>query len=108
MSAIAGDTSELYRRFKSLTVAAGATMILNEPVGDLRSKVDELHRDAAGTPCEEPAARLRQLVRGAASGEVSEAELDAVRRSHRRLRREVWTTQPCEYVPCCAGTHDHR
>jgi hypothetical protein len=105
VSTVAVGTPELYRRFKALTVTAGAALILGKPVAELRSAVDELHRDAAGTPCEEPAAQLRQLVHG---GEVSEAELDAVRRSHRRLRREVWTTQPCEYVPCCAGTHDHR
>jgi len=101
VSAVAFETPELYRRFKSLAVAASAALILGE-------RVDELQRDAAGTSCEEPAARLRQLVHGALSGEVSDAELDAVRNSHRSLRREVWTTQPCEYVPCCAGTHHHR
>ena len=108
MSAIAADTAELYRRFKALTVAAGAALVLGEPVDELRPKVDELHDDAVGTPCEEPAATLRQLVRGALAGEPTDAELDAVRSSHRRLRQEVWTSQPCEYVPCCAGTHDHR
>ena len=108
MTAVAFETSELYRRFKSLAVSASAALILGERVDDLHSKVDELHRDACGTPCEEPAARLRQLVDGALSGVVSDAELDAVRNSHRSLRREVWTTQPCEYVPCCAGTHHHR
>ena len=104
MSAVAFETPALYRRFKSLTVAAGAALILGEDVDQLRSAVDELHRDALGTPCEQPAARLRQLVHG----EVTNAEVEAVRTSHRELRREVWTTQPCEYVPCCAGTHDHR
>ena len=86
------------------TVAAGAVLILGENVDELRPAVDELHRDALGTPCEEPAAQLRRLVHG----EVTDAEIAAVRMSHRELRREVWTTQPCEYVPCCAGTHDHR
>jgi len=104
MSAVAPETPELYRRFKSLAVAASAALILGERVDELRPVADELHRDAAGTVCEEPAAQLRRLV----YGEVSDAELDAVRSSHRRLRREVWTTQPCEYVPCCAGTHHHR
>jgi hypothetical protein len=48
-------------------------------------------------------------VHGALRGEVSDDELDAVRSSHRALRREVWATQPCEYVPCCAAdTHQHR
>lgn len=104
MSAVAFELPELYHRFKSLAVAASASLILGERVDELRPAVDELHRDAAGTPCEEPAAELRRLV----YGEASDAELDAVRTSHRRLRREVWTTQPCEYVPCCAGTHHHR
>lgn len=104
MSTVAVGTPVLYRRFKSLTVAAGAALILGEEVDGLRPAVDELHRDALGTACEEPAASLRRLVHG----EVTDAEIDAVRTSHRELRREVWTTQPCEYVPCCAGTHDHR
>jgi len=108
VTAIAPDTSELYRRFKSLTVAAGAALILGERLAELRPRVAELQRDAAGTPCEEPAAQLRRLVDGAVAGDVTEAELDSVRSSHRRLRREVWSTQPCEYVPCCAGAHDHR
>jgi hypothetical protein len=108
VTAVAFKTPELYRRFKSLAAAASAALILGESVDELRPLADELHRDAGGTPCEEPAARLRQLVRGALAGEVSDADLDAVRNSHRRLRREVWTTQPCEYVPCCAGTHHHR
>jgi hypothetical protein len=105
----ASATVELYGRFKSLTVAASASLILGDGVQELRPAVDDLHRDAAGTACEEPAARLRQLVHRAAQGEVDDRELDAVRSSHRALRREVWATQPCEYVPCCtAGTHQHR
>ena len=108
MTTAAFETPELYRRFKSLAAAASAALILGERVDELRPVADELQRDAAGTACEEPAARLRQLVHGALDGEVSDAQLDAVRNSHRSLRREVWTTQPCEYVPCCAGTHHHR
>ena len=108
MTAVTFETPELYRRFKSLAAAASAALILGERVDELRPVADELHRDAAGTSCEEPAASLRRLVHGALVGEVSDAELDAVRTSHRSLRREVWTTQPCEYVPCCAGAHHHR
>jgi hypothetical protein len=108
VSAVAFQTPELYRRFKSLAVAARAALILGERIDELQPVADELHRDAAGTSCEEPAARLRQLVHGALSGEVIDAELDALRTSHRSLRREVWTTEPCEYVPCCAGTNHHR
>jgi hypothetical protein len=103
------ETVELYRRFKTLAVAASASLILDDRAHDLRPAVDELHRDAAGTPCEEPATRLRQLVHEALRGEVSNDVLDAVRSSHRALRREVWATQRCEYVPCCAAdTHQHR
>ena len=108
MSTVAFGTSELYRRFKSLTVAASAALILGEPVDGLQPAAEALHRDALGTACEEPAAKLRQLVHDALSGEVGDAELDAVRSSHRTMRREVWSTEPCEYVPCCAGALHHR
>jgi hypothetical protein len=109
VSAETFETVELYRRFKTLAVAASASLILGDRANDLRPAADQLHRDAAGTPCEEPATRLRQLVHGALRGGVSDDELDAVRSSHRALRREVWATQPCEYVPCCAAdTHQHR
>lgn len=108
MSTVWVATPELYRRFKSLTVAASAALILDEPVDGLRPAVEALHRDALGTACEEPAARLLQLVHDALAGEVGDADLDAVRSSHRSLRRQVWSTEPCEYVPCCAGAHHHR
>jgi hypothetical protein len=108
VSAVAFETPELYRRFKSLAVATSAALILGERVEELRrlptSCIATLPahrarspRHASGSSCTAPS-----------DGEVSDAQLDAVRNSHRSLRREVWTTQPCEYVPCCAGTHHHR
>jgi hypothetical protein len=106
---VVDETYELYARFKSLTVAASAALILGERLDELAPAVEELDRNAAGTPCAEPARHLRLLVESAAAGRPADAELDAVRDSHRRLRRDVWTTHPCEYVPCCAaGAHEHR
>jgi hypothetical protein len=106
---VADGTLELYTRFKSLTVAASAAMILGERLDGLTPAVEELDRDATGTLCAEPARQLRVLVRRAAAGDPVAADLDALRESHRRLRRDVWTTHPCEYVPCCAGgAHEHR
>jgi len=104
----AAGTAELYRRYKALALAAGAALVLDAPVRELAGAIDELCGAAEGTPCAEPAADLRRLVQRSARGEVADADVERVRASHRRLRRTVWTTQPCEYVPCCAGAaHDH-
>jgi hypothetical protein len=103
------ETDELYRRYKALTLATGAALLLESPVDALADAVDELARDAEGSLCAGPAETLRALVARARAGEATEADIEQVRASHRTLRREVWTTQPCEYVPCCAGgAHDHR
>jgi hypothetical protein len=103
------ETFELYGRFKSLAVAASAALILGEPLDDLVPTVDELAREATGTRCAEPAARLRLLVGRAVAGDAVDGDVEAVRDAHRLLRRDVWTTHPCEYVPCCAaGAHEHR
>jgi hypothetical protein len=103
------DTAELYRRYKSLTIAVSAALILGERLDDIAVAVDDLGREAAGTPCSEPALTLRRLVERGLAGESTDAEVEQVRSSHRGLRREVWTTHPCEYVPCCAvGAHEHR
>jgi hypothetical protein len=103
------ETDELYRRYKTLTLAAGAAILLGSPLDALVDAVDELGRDAEGTLCAAPATALRKLVLRAGAGEATDTDLEQVRASHRSLRRAVWTTQPCEYVPCCAGgRHDHR
>jgi hypothetical protein len=109
MSAVAADTAELYRRFKSLTVAASAALILGEPLDAVVAAVEKLDRDAAGSPAAEPVARLRRLVGRDRDAETTDAEIEELRTSHRSLRRKVWATEPCEYVPCCAsGAHEHR
>ena len=109
MTTTLAKTDELYRRYKALTLAAGAALVLESPVDELVGAVDELARDAEGSVCAGPAETLRALLMRAHAGEATEADIEQVRDSHRSLRREVWTTQPCEYVPCCAGgAHDHR
>jgi hypothetical protein len=107
VAAAAVEETELYRRYKSLMLSAGAALVLGASVEALADALDELVRDAEGTACAEPAARLRRLVEGAGAGEAGDDDLDAVRASHRAFRRRIWTSQPCEYVPCCAGTHRH-
>jgi hypothetical protein len=107
MTAVTVEDTELYRRYKSLMLAAGAALVLGASVEVLVAAVDELVRDAEGTACAEPAARLRRLLEGAGAGEAGDDDLEAVRSSHRAFRRQIWTTHSCEYVPCCAGTHRH-
>jgi hypothetical protein len=102
VSAVLEET-ELYRRYKALALAAGAALVLGEPTGELERAVAALVRDADGGACAEPAARLARLLAGGAGDD----DLDAVRVSHRSLRRQIWTTHSCEYVPCCAGAHHH-
>jgi hypothetical protein len=106
----------LYERYKALTLAATAALILGQPVGELRAQADALAGECAaaadgGAPladCSAAAEDLAQLLRLAAAGEDTGGVLERVRASHRRLRRAIWDVQPCEYVPCCApGAHNH-
>lgn len=109
MTAAVAETVELYQRYKSLALAASAAVILGERLDGIVAAVDELSREAVGTPCAEPAHTLRKLVDRERAGVSTEADVEEVRSSHRSLRREIWLTQPCEYVPCCAGgAHDRR
>jgi hypothetical protein len=103
VTAVTAETVELYRRYKSLALAASAAVILGERLDDIADAVDELSREAIGTPCAEPLHKLRQLVDSERAGGSTEADVEQVRSSHRSFRREVWLIQPCEYVPCCAG-----
>ncbi|HEY3613182.1 MAG TPA: hypothetical protein VGK92_05725 [Gaiellales bacterium] len=106
-----------YERYKSLTLAATAALILAQPVGDLRDRAEALHEECRaggagegpqGAACSAAAADLAELLRLAAAGEDTGALLERARASHRRLRREIWDVQPCEYVPCCVSDrHDH-
>jgi hypothetical protein len=111
----------LYSRFKSLSIAVSAALILDQPLGRLRAEVDALMAecvrasaatdapDPALVECVESACSLSALVQRAATGTSTAYELEALREAHRRLRRRVWDVLPCEYVPCCAaGTHTHR
>jgi hypothetical protein len=103
---------ELYARCKHLTLAAGAALVLDEPTALFEREAAELAEEArraaaaadAYEPqlraCAEAASELHALLRR------RDADVEAARLAHRRLRREVWKVIPCEYVPCCAG-HGH-
>ena len=115
------ELQRLYGRFKGLTLAVSAALLLDGPIGELAADADALlaecvqasaatsEPDAALIECVEAACALAALVQRAAAGAPTEDELDGLRTAHRRLRRQVWNVLPCEYVPCCAaGTHTHR
>jgi hypothetical protein len=113
------ELQRLYERYKSLTLAATAALILARPVRDLCTQAEALHGDcrAAGpvgestalAACRTAAADLAELLRLAAAGEDTGGLLERVRASHRRLRRAIWDVQPCEYVPCCVtATEEER
>lgn len=121
MSAAAVDEQELnrlYGRYKTLALAAGARLVLDEAPESLAGEVGALVADcrlaAALGPetlapqlaaCVTAAEGLRALVGGASP---SEADVEAVRLTHKQLRSEVWKVIPCEYVPCCAtARHEH-
>ena len=107
MSRVA-EVQSLYGRYKHLALAAGAALVLDAPLEGLEADTAELLADArcaaaAGgrytaqlAACVAAASELHTLI--AEGGDV-----DAARRTHRQLRREVWKVIPCEYVPCCAG-----
>jgi hypothetical protein len=111
----------LYSRFKSLSIAVSAALILDQPLDELAAEVDALTAecsqaaaatdapDPALVECVESASALSALLPRAATGTATTHELESLREAHRRLRRRVWDVLPCEYVPCCAGgTHTHR
>jgi len=113
------ELQHLYGRFKGLTLAVSAALLLDGPIAELADDADALlvecvqaaaaEPDAALIECVEAACALAALVQRAAAGASTEDELAALREAHLRLRREVWNVLPCEYVPCCvAGTHTHR
>jgi hypothetical protein len=109
VTAVVDETVELYHRYRSLALATGAALVLGARLDDIAAAVDDLSREAAGTLCADPALKLQRLVERELAGDSTDADLEDVRSSHRSLRRKLWTTHPCEYVPCCAGVaHDHR
>jgi hypothetical protein len=115
------ELRELYSRYKGLTLATGATLLLDADPDRLAVEAGELliacRRAAARTgvdcasqldACVVAVRELHQLLlRAAEDVELIGAEdTERVRASHSRLRREVWKVFPCEYVPC-SGAHRH-
>ena len=116
---LASDDAELiglYGRYKSLALSAAAAAILEERLDDVRVQAGRLLED-----CRAAARRGRRHAEQFAAcadaahvlytsvDEPGPADLEAVRASHRLLRRSVWRVVPFEYVPCCAdGHHIHR
>jgi hypothetical protein len=109
----------LYARYKHLALGTGAGLMLDaiptELVEETRALVADCRRAAAAAPhgpltplfeaCTGAAVALHDLVLSGreGSGRVPDERLRAVRASHSRLRREIWTLTPCEYVPCSAA-----
>lgn len=116
MAMLAGEDQvrDLYGRYKLLALAAGAALVLDAPLQPLESEVGGLLADAKSAlagedthrtqlrACVDAARELHDLV---AHGD---GDVEAVRRTHKHLRREVWKVIPCEYVPCCASAVDGR
>jgi hypothetical protein len=111
----------LYGRFKSLTLATTSALLLERPVSELQAEVDALLVECthASSATAEPSAPLEECVRASSAlaalvrhviaGDSTAAELEQLRLAHLRLRRQVWTVLPFEYVPCCAsGARTHR
>jgi hypothetical protein len=114
------ELERLYQRYKALTLATTAALILERPLDDLALEADRLRGEcrsaaasAAGAAelfddCICAAGHLGELLRLASLGVPTSAQLDRVRASHRRLRRQVWDLHACEYVPCCVSeVHQH-
>jgi hypothetical protein len=109
----------LYARYKRLALGTGAGLMLDavptELVEETRVLVADCRRTAAVAPhgpltplfeaCTGAAVALHGLVLSGQEGSrrVPDERLRAVRASHRRLRRAIWTVTPCEYVPCAAA-----
>jgi hypothetical protein len=102
---------ELYGRYKSLAIRAGATRLLGVADDRLAADAARLHADAraayarrpseALAACHDAAGALRRLAAGA------DDALDEVRAGGRRLRRAAWDVAGCEYAPCGTPPHAH-
>jgi hypothetical protein len=109
----------LYARYKHLALGTGAGLMLDavpaELVEETRVLVTDCRCAAAAAPhgpltplfeaCTEAAVALHDLVLSGRQGSlrVPDERLRSARASHSRLRREIWTVTPCEYVPCSAA-----
>ncbi len=106
---------ELYGENKSLSLAIGAALTLGRrpevEAGVIERHLAECERAVAERPgelaehfeaCRTAAADLAAMVREVDRDRrtPSRQRLNAVRASHRRLRRLVWEVFDCEYVPC--------
>jgi hypothetical protein len=108
----------LYARYKRLALGTRAGLMLDavptELVEETRALVADCRRAAAATPhgpltalfeaCTGAAVALHELVLSGREEalHVPDERLSAVRASHSRLRRDILTVTPCEYVPCSA------
>lgn len=113
-SAEAALLGELYGADKSLSLSISAALALQLPpevgieqveghLADCERAVAEHLGELAPQfeACRDAAAALVDLAREADGGlGPSQRRLDAVRSSHRHLRRLVWEVFDCEYVPC--------
>jgi hypothetical protein len=100
---------ELYGRYKSLALAAGASLVLGRSCDELAAETAQLLEDARAAVAAHPSRRLQLEACARAAHELlvllvgQGSDVEAVRESHKHLRREVWKVVPCEYVPCCAS-----
>ena len=115
------ELRELYVRYKGLVLGTTARLLLEAPLGDLLVDADTLLEDCriAARRCEAPlraqlhacegaAVELREMLAEASDEGVGSARISSVRATHSHLRREIWKSIPCEYVPCSAGApHAH-
>jgi hypothetical protein len=111
------ELERLYRRFKALSLAVSAALVLDRPLGELAGETDALvaeclaaaadaeDADSPLVECVGAALALSSLVQRASAGESTDLELAQLRAAHLRLRRDVWAVLPCEYVPCCCTSH---
>jgi len=109
------ELQELYTSYKALALSTSAALMLGGEMGPIADRIEELldacrtvcarrdvHRREAAA-CAVATASLRPLL----AGDTTPETLERARDSHLRLRRAIWNVIPCEYVPCCAPTHDH-
>jgi hypothetical protein len=116
------ELRRLYGRYKGLVLATAAALVLDEPTGLAVGEAEALRLDCRAAArecapslqsqldaCAAAADELCGVVSRGADGELTAADVEAARATHRMLRREVWKVLPCEYVPCGAGmrVHDH-
>jgi hypothetical protein len=114
MSEEAALLGELYGTDKSLALSISAALALQRSpeigTDEVNRHLEECARAVAEHrgelaehfgACRDAAADLAALA-GEVDGNCppSQRRLDAVRASHRRLRRMVWEVFDCEYVPC--------